>query len=62
MEDNPLNKHWESIKAENYSGSFKEVENWIKAESYGGTNRPVKNRSYIVKTFSENKIKYAIIF
>lgn len=61
MEDNTLNKYWDSLKNEEYSSSFKNVDNWIRKENFNGITKSASHKSSILRTFSENKIKYAVI-
>jgi hypothetical protein len=61
MEDNTLNKYWDSVKSENYNNSIREVENFIRKEAYFGVEKSTVHKSVFIKTLSENKIKYAVI-
>ncbi|HEY5534448.1 MAG TPA: hypothetical protein VIL99_05895 [Ignavibacteria bacterium] len=61
MEDNTLYKYWDSVKSEDFSKSFVEVENFIRKESFFGIKKTKSHESIFIKTISENKVKYAVI-
>jgi hypothetical protein len=61
MEDNTLYKYWDSVKSEDFSKSFVEVENFIRKESFFGIKKTKSHKSLFIKTIAENKVKYAVI-
>ena len=61
MEDNTLNKYWNSIKSENYNKSVHEIESWVIKESFNGIKKTSTLKSDFVQTLIENKVKYTVI-
>ena len=61
MEDDTLNKYWDSIKSESYNKSSKEIESWVRKESFNGIKKAASLKSDFIKTLIENKVKYTVI-
>ena len=61
MEDNTLNKYWDSIKSENYNKSVQEIESWFRKESFNGIKKASTLKAEFFQTLVENKVKYTVI-
>ncbi len=61
MEDNTLNKYWDSVKSENYNSSIRELESFIRKEAFFGVEKSTAHKSAFINTLAENKIKYAVV-
>jgi hypothetical protein len=62
MENDKINKYLSEISSEDYSSSVYEMENWIRKESVENSFEKERNKSVLIKTLKENKLKYAVVF